>query len=502
MMVAEAIPAHWKFADLVADLGDFAAPPGLEVSGLSLDSRHTQAGDLFFACAGAQVHGKVFIDNAIERGAAVVMWESPLIQCEQRAGVPIYGVPKLWQMIGPIAERFYGSPTREQFVVGVTGTNGKTSISQFIAQAFQVDGPCGVIGTLGNGLYGDLQYSTHTTPEAITLHALFAEMRDAGAHRVVMEVSSHGLEQGRAAGVCFDVAVFSNLSHEHLDYHGSMKNYARAKQRLFEAAGLKYAVINSDDHYGHQLLTSLPTTVRPISYGFESKGMTPSLLALDLQLDKHGLSMQIESDWGHGELDVPLLGGFNAANLLAALGVLLASGIGFDDALQRLSRVQPVPGRMQSYGGENGQVLVVVDYAHTPDALQQVLTALREHTAGKLWCVFGCGGDRDQSKRPLMAQTVESLADRIIVADDNPRSEKSEQIIADIMRGFNSAASVAVIADRAMAITEAIQSAAPEDTVLIAGKGHETYQLVGGQRLPFSDAQEVKKALAERGGHA
>lgn len=498
MMAAEAMPAHWKFADLVAGLGDFSVSPAVEISGLSLDSRRTQKGDLFFACAGAQVHGKVFIEDAIGRGAAAVMWESPLAQREIHKNVPIYGVPGLYRIMGSIAERFYGSPTKQQFVVGVTGTNGKTSISQFIAQSFQLDGACGVIGTLGNGLYGDLQYSTHTTPDAITLHALLDEMRNAGAHRVVMEVSSHGLEQGRAVGVSFDVAVFSNLSHEHLDYHGSMENYANAKRRLFEAEGLSYAVVNNDDHYGHQLLGGLPDSVQAVSYGFEKTSLPLSLLGSDLQLDRRGLSMHVESDWGRGNLRVPLLGGFNASNLLAALGVLLVSGIGFDDALRRLSKLQPVAGRMESQGGNNGQPLVVVDYAHTPDALHQVLVALREHAVGKLWCVFGCGGERDQSKRPLMAQIAEAYADHVLVTDDNPRGEPSTKIIADILRGFVDANSVTVLTDRGSAIASAIQSAAADDVVLIAGKGHESYQLIDGRRLPFSDEEQVRKVLTER----
>ena len=500
MMAAQALSPHWTFAELMAGICELPGPAvDLDVQGLCLDSRQVRQGDVYFACAGTRVHGEAFIDQAISRGAQVVLRESARMEHAMRDGVMVYGVPGLRDLVGVIAERFYGSPSQEQFVVGVTGTNGKTSISQFIARGFQEEGPCGVIGTLGNGLFGDLVPATHTTPDAISLHATLDELRRAGARHVVMEVSSHGLEQGRVSGVSFDVAVFSNLSHEHLDYHGDMRSYGLAKQRLFESAGLKYAVINSDDEFGRQLLKTLPTGVSAVSYGLNAK-RNPMLLASDLQLDRAGLCMQISGAWGHGELCAPLLGAFNAANLLAALAVLLVSEIDLQDALQRLSRVRPVAGRMESFGGGEGQPLVVVDYAHTPDALHQVLAAVRAHTDGKVHCVFGCGGDRDKAKRPLMAALAEQYADRVVVTDDNPRSERSADIIADIRQGFTSTAAVEIIADRAVAIANAISSAAPADLVLIAGKGHEDYQLVGDQRLPFSDVLAVKRALAVYGG--
>jgi UDP-N-acetylmuramoyl-L-alanyl-D-glutamate--2,6-diaminopimelate ligase len=502
MMAAEKMTQQWNFAELIAGICYLRDATPEPISGLSLDSRQVQPGDLFFACEGGKVHAKSFISQAIEGGARVVMWESPLTRSEVRDGVPVFGVPDLRQLIGPIAERFYGSPSQQQFVVGITGTNGKTSVSQFVAQALGEDGPCGMLGTLGNGLFGQLEAGTHTTPDAITLHALLASLREQGAERVVMEVSSHGLEQGRAVGVHFDVAVFTNLSHEHLDYHGDMRAYGLAKRRLFESRGLKYAVINIDDDYGRELLTSLPGAVGTVSYGFKGGEVQPSLLGSDLQLGRHGLRLQVQSDWGSDELQVPLLGGFNAYNLLAALGVLLAAGIPFDEALQRLAKVQPVPGRMEGYGGDDGQPLVVVDYAHTPDALEQVLKALRAHAEGQLWCVFGCGGDRDRSKRPLMAKVAEQHADRVVVTDDNPRTENSGVIVADILGGFVDVDTVTVIADRARAITEAIAKAEPQDVVLVAGKGHEDYQLIGEQRQPFSDAAEVLKALAQRGGRS
>ena len=516
MMTAESTPEHLNFAELMTGIYFIRQAPVMEIGGLCLDSRQAQKGDLFFALEGERVSGKAFIDEAIKRGAVAVLRESSVPRQEMRSNgsqeVPVYSVPNLKNLVGRIAERFYGEPTQSQFVIGVTGTNGKTSVTQFVAHALHQDAPCGVVGTLGNGVYGHLEKGGYTTPDAITLHTLLDDMRHENVKRVVMEVSSHGLEQGRVAGVKFDVAVFTNLSHEHLDYHGTMKNYGLAKRRLFESKGLKYAVINIDDDYGREMLTSMPGAVGTVSYGFGGGGVLPSLLGSDLQLDRNGLRMHVQSDWGSGDLHVPLLGAFNASNLLAALGALLASGIGFDDALKRLSTVKPVPGRMEGYGGsaavgsKKALPLVVVDYAHTPDALEQVLNALRAHAssqsgavnAPKLCCVFGCGGDRDRSKRPLMAAAAERLADKVIVTDDNPRTENPQVIVADILRGFERMDDVLVIPDRAKAIAEAIALAAESDVVLIAGKGHEEVQIVGDQRLPFNDAHEVEKALALR----
>jgi UDP-N-acetylmuramoyl-L-alanyl-D-glutamate--2,6-diaminopimelate ligase len=491
----------WSFAELIQDLVYAGRDiPVIKIHGLKLDSRQVRPGDLFMACEGRRVHARTFINDAISNGASVVMWESSILKRELREGIPVFGVPNLKYRVGDIAERFYGNPSKQQFVIGVTGTNGKTSVSQFIAQAMHQDNKCGVVGTLGNGIFGRLESGLHTTPDAVTLHSMLAELKRKGANKVVMEVSSHALDQGRVAGVEFDIAVFTNLTHEHLDYHGDMQNYGIAKRRLFETKSLKYAVINIDDEFGRSLLVSLPSSVGTVSYGFDTKDLLPSLLGSDLKLDQTGLRMRVESDWGNGELRVPILGSFNGYNLLAALGALLASGIGFDDAMQRLSLTQPVDGRMEGYGGKDGCPLVVVDYAHTPDALQAALNAIHEHAVGKIHCVFGCGGNRDRAKRPMMAKIAEGLADHVVVTDDNPRTEDSELIIADILSGFTHDNTVHVISDRAKAIAQTIAEAADNDVVLVAGKGHEKYQLIGDQQLPFSDAKEVEKALAVRRG--
>jgi len=499
----ETKPVLWGLSDLLKDIVYAGRDiPDIEIRGLSLDSRNVKVGDLFMACEGHKVHGKRFIDDAIGCGASVVLWESSFLRRELRQGIPVFGIPGLKYKVGDIAERFYGKPSIRQHIIGVTGTNGKTSVSQFIAQAIHQDNKCGVIGTLGNGMFGQLKSGLHTTPDAITLHSILADLRREGANKVVIEVSSHALDQGRTAGIAFDVAVFTNLSHEHLDYHGNMMNYGLAKRRLFESKTLKYAVINIDDDFGRALLVSMPGNVGTVSYGFKSKDLLPSLMGSNLKLDQTGLSMHVESDWGKGDLRVPILGSFNGYNLLAALGALLASGIGFDDAMQRLSLVQPVDGRMEGYGGNDGCPLVVVDYAHTPDALKQALNALREHTAGKIHCVFGCGGDRDRSKRSMMAKEAEQLADYVVVTDDNPRTEPSELIIADILSGFADVDAIRVIPDRDIAISKTIAHADANDVVLVAGKGHEDYQLIGEYRLPFSDEDEVEKALAARRGKA
>ena len=495
MMAASPSTAQRSLRELLAGIVKLPNLPEAQIGGLALDSRRLAPGDLFFALAGHQAHGRQFIEQAVARGAAAVLEEAPWPRQRMQGEVPVIAVPELGFKLGAIAARWYGDPSQAMTVVGVTGTNGKTSVSHFIAQALAVDAPCGLLGTLGNGLVGALAPSTHTTPDAISLQALLAEQLAAGARATVMEVSSHGLEQGRVAGVAFDVAVFTNLSHEHLDYHGDMAGYGRAKRRLFETPGLKYAVINLDDAFGQSLLAGMPGAVGTVSYGFDDSRLPPSVLGADLILDRQGLSFRIDSDWGQGELRVPLLGRFNAENLLAAFAALLACGLGFDEALARLSRVQPVPGRMQRHGGAAGEPLVVVDYAHTPDALAQVLDALRAHAGGRLSCVFGCGGERDVSKRPLMARAAEQGADRVIVTDDNPRGENPQVIVADILGGFRDADAVVVVHDRAAAIRQAIDEAGPGDVVLVAGKGHEDYQLVGGERRPFSDTEAVRAAL-------
>ncbi|MEO7557797.1 MAG: UDP-N-acetylmuramoyl-L-alanyl-D-glutamate--2,6-diaminopimelate ligase [Gammaproteobacteria bacterium] len=503
------VPTACKLSALLADMVTVEAVCERDIHGLSLDSRSTRPGDLFLACRGTLAHGQEFIDAAIKAGAVAVAYElntdatdaaqAGNADIRARLPVPLFGIANLSQQMGLIADRFYRHPSGELQVIGVTGTNGKTSISHFLAQALSA-GPntprCGIIGTLGNGLYGNVAMGSHTTPDALTLHALLDGMRNQGALSVVMEASSHGLEQGRVNHVAFDTAIFTNLSRDHLDYHLTMAAYAAAKRRLFQMPGLKKAVINADDAFGRELLSVLPATVRALAYGFAP--LHPELRnragvwGSNVQLSMNGFEMDVSSPWGEGRLCSPLLGRFNAANLLAVLGVLLLNGIPLAEALRRAAEINTIPGRMERFSAP-GKPLVVVDYAHTPDALAQVLSTLREHlTRGaRLWCVFGCGGERDRGKRPLMGAMAEEFADYVVITDDNPRHEDPLGIITDILAGLANPDGVYIQRLRAQAIAFAITYARPGDIVLIAGKGHESHQYIGAQKFPFSDRQHA-----------
>lgn len=461
-----------------------------EMRGLQVDSRRVQPGDLFLAAPGMVADGRDFIDAAVAAGAAAIVYEAGDDYALRGAQVPAFGVSGLPQKIGIIADRFYGSPSRRLVVIGVTGTNGKTTCTQLLAQALdQSPRRCASVGTLGYGFPGALNASIHTTPDAVTVHRLMADFMDQGAAHVAMEVSSHALEQGRVNGVAFDVAVFTNLTRDHLDYHGDMDTYGRAKAGLFATEGLKYVVINRDDAFGRGLLARVGARIEALSYGVEGG----EVRAREVRPLPDGLSLRVTTPYGETELRSPLIGRFNAYNLLAVLATLLALDVKLEDAAARLSRAQAPSGRVERFGGKNGLPLVVVDYAHTPDALEKILAALREHTRGKLWCVFGCGGDRDRGKRPVMGQIAERLADVVLLTDDNPRHESGVAIITDILGGIRS--SPQVIRDRRAAIAAAISGAGEGDIVLIAGKGHEDYQQVGDERRPYSDRDSVRELL-------
>ncbi|HEY0634987.1 MAG TPA: UDP-N-acetylmuramoyl-L-alanyl-D-glutamate--2,6-diaminopimelate ligase, partial [Gammaproteobacteria bacterium] len=470
---------------LLAGIATVDARNDVVITGITLDSRKIKPGDLFIATGGTRHHGAHYIEQALHSGAAAVVVE-PSVDIKLPEGplvvdghsVPLIVVENLRQQVGLIAERFFGAPTARMFVAGVTGTNGKTSVSHFIAQVLSGRGPCGLVGTLGSGLYGELgDIAGRTTPDAVTLHENFARMHDAGARQVVMEVSSHGLDQGRVAGVAFDVAVFTNLTHEHLDYHGDLVSYAAAKRRLFDMPGIHTAVVNADDAVGRRWLDELTGQVERISYGLEggeavAAGIQPTLYGHDLKLHGHGLSMNITTPWGAAHLDTGLIGRFNASNLLAALGALIGAGFSIDAAIRGLSQVSTVPGRMERFGGEGGDPLIVVDYAHTPDALEQVLKAASDHCEGHLWCVFGCGGNRDSAKRPLMGHIAEMYADCVIITDDNPRDEDPYAIIEGILAGMTDADRPYVIRDREAAIARALARCHSGDVVVVAGQGH------------------------------
>jgi UDP-N-acetylmuramoyl-L-alanyl-D-glutamate--2,6-diaminopimelate ligase len=481
--------------DLRELLEGMARVPGVanrEVRGLQTDSRRVQPGDLFLALPGMLADGRDYIGDAVASGAGAIAYETDDGYRLPGAPVPAFGVSGLRHKIGVIADRFYGAPSRRLVVVGVTGTNGKTTCTQLLAQALdQSPRRCAVIGTLGGGFPGALNASIHTTPDAVTVQHLLADFLEQGAAHVAMEVSSHALEQGRVNGVRFHVAVFTNLTRDHLDYHGDMAAYGQAKAKLFAHEGLKYAVINHDDDFGRRLLADVGAPVTCLSYGIDGGDVR----AREVRPSPEGLWLRIRTPHGETELRSPLIGHFNVYNLLAVLATLLALGMELRDAATRLARAQAPAGRAERFGGARGLPLVVVDYAHTPDALEKILTALREHTRGKLCCVFGCGGDRDRGKRPVMGDIAERLADVVLLTDDNPRHESGDAIIADIVGGMRAAPRI--IRDRRNAIATAIEGAAEGDIVLIAGKGHEDYQQVGDERRPYSDRDTVRTLLGE-----
>ena len=478
-----------------------AASPGaarIVVSGLALDSRKVRRGDAFLALRGTQSHGIQFAASAAQRGAAVVLAEAPAVE-HAPLDVPVLWIEGLHGLVGEIAARFYGRPSEALRVVGVTGTNGKTSTVQLLAQALSFLGHrAASIGTLGAGLHGRLREGERTTPDAISVHALLAEFRDAGATHVAMEVSSHALEQGRVGAVDFEVAAFTNLTRDHLDYHGSMEAYGAAKAKLFAWPGLRSAVINIDDAFGRELATQLPAGVQALRFSMADDSEA-QVAASAIVTSAEGLAFQLRTPWGTRAIRSHLLGRFNVANLLAVVGCLGALGEPFARIVEAVEQLQPVNGRMSRLGGLHGQPLVVVDYAHTPDALEQALTAVRAHCAGKLICVFGCGGERDAGKRPLMGEIAARLADVAIVTDDNPRGEDGDAIVAQIVAGMAAARAMTVERDRAVAIADALQLARSGDVVLIAGKGHETYQDGAAGKRPFDDLAVAHAALERVG---
>ena len=508
MMRAELMAAAHTLGGLLQGLEGVSVTHDSTVTGLALDSRKVQGGDLFMAVAGTREHGLQHARQALALGASAVVWEpvSGDASLEETAAllpVPVIEVPGLGQLAGLIADRFYGHPSRGMFTIGVTGTDGKTSCSHFIAQALNSDDRrCGVIGTLGYGLYDELSTAAHTTPDALTVQQTLCSMQKAGARCVVAEVSSHAMDQGRVRGVTFDLAVLTNLTRDHLDYHGDVEAYAEAKRKLFHADGLRYAVINADDSFGSALLDAIPPGVAPIAYRLENdpfRTRFPAqwVIGRNLQFDASGLSMDVYTPWGSGSLQCGLLGRFNASNLLATLASLCVAGLPFAEVMKRLAETDTVPGRMERFDMGAGHPLVVVDYAHTAAALEAVLQSLRAHCRGKMWCVFGAGGDRDHGKRSLMGAVAERCADQVVLTDDNPRTEDAEKISEDICSGLKQPGSVYIEHDRGTAIAHAVQQAGANDIVLIAGKGHETVQLLGTKSVPFSDRERVMAIARE-----
>lgn len=475
-------------------LDGVAHVPPTMLTGLSLDSRRIKAGDTFVALRGHRSHGLAFAGEALRRGAGSIVFEPP---APADLAVPegAIAVPDLRSRLGSMADQFFGSPSQSLRVVGVTGTNGKTSTVQLLAQALSGEGRCvGTIGTLGLGLVGAMHAGERTTPDVIAVHSELSAMRAEGAQDVAMEVSSHALDQGRVDAVRFEVAVFTNLTRDHLDYHHSMQAYGEAKARLFSWPGLKAAVINLDDAFGRQLAMNLGESVQLIGVS-SREAPSARLQAKAITRDASGLAFDLVDGDRSVTVKSRLLGRFNVDNLLAVAGVLVAMDWSLERIAAQLAQLDPVSGRMNRIGGDATHPLVVVDYAHTPDALEQALRSLRAHTRGQLICVFGCGGERDRGKRPQMAAVAQAQADTVIVTDDNPRGEDGDAIVVDILAGFGASTQPSVERDRARAIVQAIAQAKVGDTVLIAGKGHESYQEIAGIKIPFDDRRVASAAL-------
>ena len=508
--------AQQTWRPLKALLGGLVdVPERLEVSDITQDSRSVTPGAAFLACRGRTHHGLDFAADAVAAGARAILWEpAPGVSAPALdAAVVVCAVPNLSAQLGFIADRFFDAPSASLTLAGITGTNGKTTCAWLLAQALQFCGRhTAYIGTLGAGIPGALTALAHTTPDALTLQRLLAQLRSSGFDSVAMEVSSHALDQDRCAGLRFHTAVFTNLTHDHLDYHGDMSAYGAAKARLFNWPTLSARVINVDDAFGlelardqlqAQLARGAPgarlflTSQRPTEWVASA---AEYVCASAVRASAGGLAIDIESSRGSGRLDSSLIGSFNVDNLLTVLAVLLAWELPLARACDALARCSAPPGRMQAEGGGE-RPLALIDYAHTPDALAKALQAARAHCRGRLWCVFGCGGERDRGKRGEMGRIAAALADQIIVTDDNPRREDPGEIVAAIMDGITAAGGAArtrVIHDRSQAIHAALSGTPAADVVLVAGKGHEDYQIVGRDRRPFSDAAVVRRVLAER----
>ena len=488
-----------RLGELVA--GWVAVPPELTVTDLTLDSRAATPGALFLASRGRSHHGFAFAPEAVGLGARAVLYEPDGAQPAPQLPQEVFAapLPELTSRAGLIADRFFGAPSQRITVAGITGTNGKTTCAWLLAQALQrCQRQCGYMGTLGVGLPPQVSPMPHTTPDAITVHRQLAALAAAGAECVSMEVSSHALDQARVNGVRFHTAAFTNLTRDHLDYHGTMEHYGAAKARLFAWPGLESRIINFDDPFGAALARA-PSPARLI---LTTRAAVPLpagaqfVRATRVQPESTGLTIEVESSFGSVELSVRLMGEFNVENALTVLAVLLAWNIPLRDAARALARVRAARGRMEMFGGRGRTPLAIVDYAHTPDALANALRAARLHCRGQLRLVFGCGGDRDAGQRPLMGRIAAELADDILLTDDNPRSENPQRIVADIMAGIAAGAPLTIEHDRALAIRVALERSAPDDVVLIAGKGHEDYQIVGAERRVFRDQSVVADELA------
>ncbi len=507
MNTAEQLNSNGSLLNLINGLVSLPDPlpkaVNVTATGIQMDSRLLQKGDLFLACFGRNHDARDFIGEALQLGVVAVLaesggeWQGTKIIDD----VAVIAVDNLSAKLSEIAARFYAHPSRSLNVIGITGTNGKTSCSQFIAQALTSSGySCGTMGTLGYGVYGELKETQLTTPDPVFTQMALAEMVRDGINPVVMEVSSVGLHQKRVKAVKFDTAIFTNLTRDHLDYHESMEAYGDNKKKLFTSDGLRHAIVNLDDPYALAIINSIAPSVEISTFSIKNPAATVHVE--ELLLTRHGFEARIVTPLGMGNVKGKLIGYFNISNLMAVITALISylprrKEIDINQLCELVSGLSPVDGRMEIIG-DHKEITAVVDYAHTPDGLRSALRGLRDHFSGNIWCVFGCGGNRDRGKRPIMGEIAENYADKLIVADDNPRNEEGDEIVQHILSGMSNPDRVTVLRDRAEAISYAIKNAEAGDVVLVAGKGHETYQDVGGNKLIFSDANQVRLALQAR----
>lgn len=488
-MPAEYVNTSPNLADL---LRGFAEAPSIPVSGIASDSRQLREGFLFLACAGATHHGLDFAEDAARLGVAAIAYDvSTSGALPRNIDVPMIAIERLASRIGEIANRFYGRPSEQLDVIGVTGTNGKSTVAWLVARCLEKLGErCDYLGTLNHVL---------TTPPAVELHGRLAQFREAGAKHAAIEVSSHALAQNRVDGVRFGAALFTNLSRDHLDYHASMREYAEEKAKLFIDCRPQTRIVNLDSEFGTELAKRCGQDVTTVSTNFDRVANgRPYVFVRAVVAGKDGSDVTVRSSWGEGRFSLSMPGDFNVANAVIVLALLLQKGVSMEAACEVLSAVDAPPGRMQRVTVHAGLPAVYIDYAHSPAALELALHALRAHCRGRLWCVFGCGGDRDAGKRPMMGRVAQRLADHVVVTNDNPRTESPSGIIDDIVAGLPSPDAATIIENRAAAIAWAVEHARASDLVLVAGKGHEDYQDIAGERLPYSDFGVAHAALDAR----
>ncbi|VAW91844.1 UDP-N-acetylmuramoylalanyl-D-glutamate--2,6-diaminopimelate ligase [hydrothermal vent metagenome] len=476
----------------------------VDVNNLQLDSRQVKQGDVFIAIQGEVVNGMDYIDSAIKAGAVAILWEAKTNAIpfawsknnEQAKRIPLIAINDLKLKLGGLASLFYGNPSAMLDIVAVTGTNGKTSCVNFIAQSLGKEKKCGLIGTLGIGIYPGIVAGLYTTPDVVTMHKTLADFVDSHADYAAVEVSSHALAQGRVDEVRFDVAVFTNLTQDHLDYHGTMDDYLKEKIKLFQMPNLKTAIVNVNDRYGLDIIKST-VAKNIITYGIDAAINSPDIYATDIQCVNGYTEFVLNTKQGFVPIVSSLVGDFNISNLLAISAYLQLHGYSLDRIAENISTIESVAGRMQKIN-VTGFPLVIIDYAHTPDALKQVLDTLSKQFKDNLTCVFGCGGERDKDKRSKMGEVASTYADTIVLTNDNPRGESAEDIIKHINQGIGDKAKVIIELDRKKALELAIKATSPHGCVLVAGKGHEDYQIIGNTRFEFNDVKVVEEILSEK----